>query len=423
MSSRSEVLSLPMQPHWDEFQTLIDTEQSLHPFCEALAQRLMTCVDADACGIYLKLTESDTLKQVYLTSGAHFTPSAHLHRGQLHLDAGQLFIPLSSGNQIFGVVALRTVNREVLQAQQAKLARTAFKTSLKLHSMINEQRLNRKIRVMNEHLLSYETDPDGHIIDVSQALTEELGVTKQALLGENETHLFTHASIENDDKGQVLKLSSPNGNPLWLRSNKVLSYDFFGEQHGHYHLYENITDLKQAELRSITDELTGLYNRRYFNQRFPGDIDRAVRYSEIVAFIIIDIDNFKKYNDTYGHQAGDTALVTVARTLHECFRRKGDYVFRLGGEEFGVICNVTQAQDAETLANIACEKVAALQMPHTGNPHHVVTISCGVATVDAQHPADSNELYKMADQALYAAKNEGRNRVKVSGSDDDIEFF
>lgn len=416
-------LILPMNTHWNEIQTFINAETQLRDFCDHLSQYLITSLSANTCGIFLKMTESQTLKQVFVTENASFSPTSDLKIGQLCLNNDQLFIPLSVGTSLIGVIALQKVTEKVLQAKQVELAQIGLEVSLKLNTMINEQRLNRKIRVINEHLLSYETDPDGHITNVSQALSDELGVNKQTVIGERESRLFPHALIENDTKGKVIKFASPSGTPVWLRSNQVFNFDFMGEKHGQYHLYENITDLKKAELRSITDDLTGLYNRRYFNEIFSREIDHAVRYQEIVAFIIIDIDNFKKYNDTYGHHAGDITLTRVAKTLRECFRRKGDYVFRLGGEEFGVICNVTQSQDAETLANITREQVEALQLPHTGNPHRVVTISSGVAFVDANHLADSNELYKMADQALYEAKNQGRNRVNVSGSRDDIEFF
>jgi len=131
----------------------------------------------------------------------------------------------------------------------------------------------------------------------------------------------------------------------------------------------------------------------------------------------------KRYNDTYGHQAGDIALNKVAQTIKHCYKRQGDFVFRLGGEEFGVVCNVTHTQDAEVLANIAREAIETLQIEHTGNPYKVMTISSGVITLTEDHPMDSNKLYKLADLALYEAKDHGRNRVHVSGSGDNIELF
>jgi diguanylate cyclase (GGDEF)-like protein len=136
----------------------------------------------------------------------------------------------------------------------------------------------------------------------------------------------------------------------------------------------------------------------------------------------MDIDNFKAYNDCYGHQAGDEALIKVSRALSNCFQRTGDCLFRLGGEEFGAILNVDSRAAAEQALARVHRCVAELELPHEKNPPYgVLTLSVG-AYLETEYRKKRTEtaIYLLADKALYEAKHEGRSRsvLKVNGLTD-----
>ena len=128
---------------------------------------------------------------------------------------------------------------------------------------------------------------------------------------------------------------------------------------------------------------------------------------------MVDIDFFKAYNDTYGHQAGDDCLKRVARLLKGYSRRAGDFAARYGGEEFAVVLTGAKAEVAQTIAEDIRQGVQALQIPHESSPAgSVVTVSVGVATVVPGEGSAPRELLRLADEALYDAKRAGRNRVE-----------
>jgi diguanylate cyclase (GGDEF)-like protein len=129
----------------------------------------------------------------------------------------------------------------------------------------------------------------------------------------------------------------------------------------------------------------------------------------------MDIDCFKFYNDTYGHQMGDDVLIQVAKAMKESLHRADDYCFRLGGEEFGVYFKAKSKEDAVTFANLIRTNIENLQIEHKKNPASpFVTSSAGLVVVDAYDISESDELYKDADDLLYKAKESGRNRVVVN---------
>ena len=164
----------------------------------------------------------------------------------------------------------------------------------------------------------------------------------------------------------------------------------------------------QYKLATI-DGLTELYNHRYFQDTLRKQIDIARRYNQAFSLIIVDIDFFKKFNDTYGHQAGDAVLRQVAQTLKKNSRTT-DYVCRYGGEEMSIILPNTGAEEALNNANRICKAVAEKPFHLTPVDTANVTISLGVATFpdNAQTPQD---LIEWADKGLYYAKEHGRNQV------------
>jgi diguanylate cyclase (GGDEF)-like protein/PAS domain S-box-containing protein len=157
------------------------------------------------------------------------------------------------------------------------------------------------------------------------------------------------------------------------------------------------------------DDLTGIPNRRAFNRAMASEVSRHNRQSREVSLMMIDVDSFKKYNDIYGHLAGDACLRTIAGALRQCIRRDGDLVARYGGEEFVVLMPATELDGAKVVAEQLLGAVRALEIGHAGSGHKVVTVSIGVATWPAGVAFDPTALIERADKALYQAKAMGRN--------------
>jgi len=179
----------------------------------------------------------------------------------------------------------------------------------------------------------------------------------------------------------------------------------------------NHLELKQSRdelLRlSRTDGLTGLYNRRTFDDMLAREWRRLARAGEPLAVIMIDVDHFKLYNDTYGHGGGDVCLQRVARAAEGALQRPADIVARYGGEEFVALLPETKLDGAIAVAEAIRLAVSALEIPHAGSKTAAhVTVSLGAACTVPQPDADPASLLEIADQQLYIAKSEGRNRAK-----------
>lgn len=171
----------------------------------------------------------------------------------------------------------------------------------------------------------------------------------------------------------------------------------------------------KLEHASYTDTLTGLFNRRYFNLVYERETKRALRASKSISFMMIDIDFFKQYNDTYGHLQGDIALQSVARVLKTSLQRPGDFAFRLGGEEFGILLSDTDCATARKMAEVLRYNVESLGMEHKGNKKMgIVTISIGGVCITPTEGMGDEALLHSADTNLYAAKERGRNQVVFS---------
>jgi diguanylate cyclase (GGDEF)-like protein len=189
-------------------------------------------------------------------------------------------------------------------------------------------------------------------------------------------------------------------------------------------LQEQINTLKrlEAELQrqSGQDFLTGLANRRRFDEVIQQEWGRARRDETSLAVLMIDVDYFKPYNDTYGHQVGDSCLQLVAKALGGVVHRPGDVAARYGGEEFVVILPKTDAAGAARVAEMMRAAVESLNIPHANSrASDRVTISVGAAAVVPQEKGDPAALIAAADQALYRAKREGRNRVRSHGGENE----
>ncbi len=166
---------------------------------------------------------------------------------------------------------------------------------------------------------------------------------------------------------------------------------------------------------SNLDGLTQLYNRRYFDDILSKEISRLQRSSSPISLLMCDIDYFKRFNDTYGHLAGDDCIRLVASVIRKRCGRISDVPARYGGEEFAVILPDTNAEGALGLAESMRQEVEAKKIPHTGSSvGNVVSISVGVATITPTLYSTSENLISLADEALYKSKNNGRNRVSLN---------
>jgi diguanylate cyclase (GGDEF)-like protein len=180
-------------------------------------------------------------------------------------------------------------------------------------------------------------------------------------------------------------------------------------------LHDRETDLRRTNELLLDlaskDSLTGIANRRAFDERIAAEWNRAGRDNRQLALLTVDVDYFKKFNDRYGHLVGDACLREVAKTLSFSARRGGDLVARIGGEEFAVLLPNLDLQGAGRVAETLREQIEQLAVEHCDSPMKVVTVSVGVAAARPVKGSNFNALIDWADAALYRAKRAGRNQV------------
>ena len=210
----------------------------------------------------------------------------------------------------------------------------------------------------------------------------------------------------------------PGGELVWIESTATAMND----QGMTVLVLRDITDRKRLEdelaAMALQDGLTGLANRRAFDQTLERTWNRTVRQGSQLSLLLLDLDHFKQFNDEYGHQAGDDCLRSVAAAIRSALARPGDVACRYGGEELAIVLGETGAEEAKEIAEGIRAAVEALQIPHSGSGcASVVTASVGIATALAREGGTirmPEGLLQAADHALYRAKNEGRNRAAHS---------
>jgi diguanylate cyclase (GGDEF)-like protein len=171
--------------------------------------------------------------------------------------------------------------------------------------------------------------------------------------------------------------------------------------------------LHRVRILSLHDSLTGLENRRAYDEISASEFSRLQRYGGYLGLAILDIDYFKKYNDTYGHRAGDKVLRDLATTLTSTLRRASDKLFRVGGEEFALLLILNEPEQMAPMMERICQAVRNELIPHEESPQGILTISVGAIVISGTDWMDMDTAYQKADQALYRAKNNGRNRVEL----------
>ena len=300
---------------------------------------------------------------------------------------------------------------------------------------ITENKKNRKIledkleenrtylEIINDYLISLKVDLNGKILDVSDAFCKISAYSKDELIGNNH-NIFRHpdttkklylniwnliysgktweGELKNIKKTGEIYYIHAKISPIY--SNNTIT--------GYASIAVDITDKKRVEEMSITDELTQSYNRRYFNITIEKEILRAKRDKKLLGFAILDIDYFKQYNDTYGHNKGDKALQELANIVKVSINRASDYFFRLGGEEFGILVTDIDENNFKNLLEKVRMNIEDLHIEHINNKSsQYLTASFGAVVFNSE--TSEKKMYKSADKLLYKAKEEGRNKVLV----------
>ncbi len=279
------------------------------------------------------------------------------------------------------------------------------------------------MNLIDRYIITVDIDISGKITRASDAFYNISGYTKEDLTGrpyrsiihdmDNEIYEGIWHELEHDGRwhGQI-KNKTKDDKYFWV--NAIISpiYSNSGEKNGYTLIKQDITDKKMLEKIAITDALTNLYNRRYFNEVMPKIINIAKRYGNFISFAMMDIDFFKGYNDTYGHQAGDEVLKKVAAVLTSSAARGDDYCFRIGGEEFAVAFGGESGEKAVGFMTRIKEKIEALKIENRASTvSRYVTVSIGLNCRNGQQIEDINELYQDTDRLLYQAKESGKNKV------------
>ncbi|QOY50980.1 diguanylate cyclase [Candidatus Sulfurimonas baltica] len=280
--------------------------------------------------------------------------------------------------------------------------------------------------IVDKNVITSTTDLEGNILSVSQAFCDISGYSKDELIGMNHNivrHPDQSIKIYNVlwktiNSGKVwngeLLNRKKDGSGYWVAATVTPQFDSDGTLHCFTAVRQDITDKKNIEILSITDSLTNLYNRRYFNTTIEKEISRAKRDGKYLGFLMMDIDHFKLYNDTYGHQKGDIVLQEIGKVLTEYTQRASDFSFRLGGEEFGILFSGLNESDSLEFAQNVLKAIEDLKIEHKRNTaSKYVTASAGLIIRKNEILLNCEETYLLADKLLYKAKEKGRNRVEL----------
>jgi len=316
---------------------------------------------------------------------------------------------------------------QLLSAQKSEIEK--LNQNLEARIQIKAKKLQEYIDVVDQHVITSQTDIKGRIIYASVAFCKISGYSKEELIGKDH-RLIRHPDMPDslfEDlwktitagktwHGEIKNLKA-DGGYYWV--DTMISPNIEdGKIIGYTAVRHDITYQKMVEDLAITDSLTGLYNRRYYTQVIQEEMNRVNRHGYTIALMMMDVDHFKLYNDTYGHLAGDTVLIKIGEILRSFTLRSGEYAFRLGGEEFGIIVSNMSEDEYIGLAKRICRAVEDLRLPHSHNSAaDVVTLSIGIAIYHAQMNMNHEDVYKEADRQLYLAKENGRNRVTIAPSE------
>ncbi len=322
---------------------------------------------------------------------------------------------------------------DVQQLNKQLMASEARLTKLVQENKEQAERLDKIVSHIGDGIL--QVDAQGNIEFVNPAVSELFDYTLEELegmnflqllaepfAGEYKKYLSGHTAtglIDEHDSSEERPLVSIIGRRKGGFQFPIdFSFVILPAQKQHYLIVIHDISVhkdKEEKLRTLSyvDPLTNLANRRRFDEFFLKEWLRSQRNQKSLAFIMIDIDNFKLFNDTYGHKQGDDCLKVIADSISSVIKRPGDMVARLGGEEFSVVLPDTTLDGVIKIAEQIRQSVAALNIPHYSSELGIVTISLGIAIHICTQCDNANQLYQQADQALYQAKQAGKNQYMV----------
>ncbi len=275
----------------------------------------------------------------------------------------------------------------------------------------------------------YITDSEHKIVFVNKAFCETYGYEEEEILGREGKELCGEIEMPDkssesitgglEDGGRVeIRHRRKDGTTFPVLISKSIVKSESGEGVSLVSVARDITEIKRLEdeLRSLTltDELSGIGNRRKLELFFEREWATAIRNKSAISIMMIDIDYFKDYNDTYGHQPGDECIKVVAKSIDEILNRPGDIVVRYGGEEFAVVMPGTAKEGALIMAEKLRAAIEGLNVEHRVSDIGRLTISLGVASMEPCNEDSPENFFSVADKALYQSKQDGRNRVTFS---------
>jgi len=282
---------------------------------------------------------------------------------------------------------------------------------------------NKQLHLIDQNILTATISLDRKIEDISNALCYVLNKQKKDLINTSCKYFFTneeeyvkfknkiYAGKEHKSETYILI----DGEKIWFDLEVLPELDSNFELKSFNLFLNNISDKKRIEEVSITDTLTGLNNRNYFEMIFEKEVRRAKRDKKSLSILMFDIDYFKQYNDTYGHQEGDRVLKAVAQVLSKHTNRSYDYAFRIGGEEFFIISYQKDFKILKEFAQTILTDIESLKISHKdSNVSKYITVSAGVIEFGERHLLNTDDMFKAVDTLLYEAKKDGRNNFKSS---------
>jgi diguanylate cyclase (GGDEF)-like protein/PAS domain S-box-containing protein len=277
--------------------------------------------------------------------------------------------------------------------------------------------------MIDNNIMIVDTTADGAITGMSNLFCTVSGYTQNELIGKHfkdlrdkdvEEKFYKKMQKELEKEGSwkgEFKNLTKDKKTYWLavkadakyQDKKLICYNY---------IMHDITDAKLKAEMVFIDELTNTYNRKYFNDVYPRMVNNIKRNGGCVNFIVLDVDEFKKYNEIYGSKQGDEALVKIADKLKSSLRRPDDYCFRLGGAEFGVLYRSESEDEGYLYAQVLKKNIEMLRIKHEGNrKYRVLTASLGLVSRAKDRINNEQEIYVLAYEHLTRAKADGRNKV------------
>jgi diguanylate cyclase (GGDEF)-like protein len=310
------------------------------------------------------------------------------------------FIPVNNLHNVVRIYNKAIYSKKLLKSQKKNIHK-------KWNNYYNSYKTNKEKKVLdkinNEILISfkqYDTKLLENLVkNINNIITYEVKIASK----QRKTFLIQYEQMKNY-LTYILLI-------ILVLSLVFVSYIIYLNLQKHTEL-EKLTN--KYKIDSITDSLSNLYNRKYFDEVLDKTSLISFENNWTCAFIMLDIDFFKPFNDNYGHDMGDMAIKSVAKTLRNSFNKKDEYVFRIGGEEFGIIVfDIDIIQLKKSLDNFQ-NNIEKLKIEHSSSKTGFLTVSMGISIIENNNPnIETSKIYKQADNKLYYSKENGRNQYTI----------